>query len=534
MNINTPSVFIVFLLGLLLIGCNSKSEFNNNELKNEDKIDQSTSLIDESVINAMNINENAKKWSINFYKLRENHSLWVKKDSLSSSSSYFFNYVNSDTSLNIPFDYFSTPSYTQEASILEKEVLTILRCAEFLSLKDTSIINFQTVTFNQSQTISVEAFLEFIDTKNNSDSWVAHLLNYNEKNRRLTQMHLSMNQFTEYYGVENLITDKVPHEIKDSILAETFINQHLLKRNFIKDSTISGEELVTQLRSFQYMNGLNPDGELGKNTITALVETNYSRYLKGVISIDKMREFPDSLVGGKLIVINIPSYLLHLYIGHDVINTSRVIVGTKYNQTPLFTSYMKHIVVSPYWNVPYSIASKEILPHLKRDRSYLNRNNYSILDKNRNVLATDSIDWSNYRQSNFPFFVRQEPGPSNSLGLVKLVFPNDNSIYIHDTPSKSLFAREERTFSHGCIRTEAPFKLVTDILSSENHTYLDSLDVLSKRRKETYLFLNETFPVTIIYHTAGISDSTQQALFYKDIYKKEDQLYKLFQQPTKQ
>ncbi|HLV42334.1 MAG TPA: L,D-transpeptidase family protein [Brumimicrobium sp.] len=343
-----------------------------------------------------------------------------------------------------------------------------------------------------------------------------------------------MNQFTKYYGIEDLKTENPPKEIKDSIIAQNFITQQLLKRNFIKDSTIEGEELIEYLRSFQYMNGLNTDGELGKNTINALVETNYSRYLKGIISIDKMRDFPDSLLGGKLIVINIPSYLLHLYINDHVINTSRVVVGTQRNQTPLFTSTMKYIVVSPYWNVPYSIASKEILPHLKRDSSYLKRNRYSLLDRDRNVLSPESIDWKDYKQSNFPYFVRQEPGPTNSLGLVKLIFPNDKSIYIHDTPSKSLFGRDERTFSHGCIRTENPFKLVNDILTSEKHMYLDSIDVLKNRSNETYLILNETFPVTIIYHTAGISDSTQQVLFYKDIYKKEDHLYKLFQQPAEE
>src|SRR5690554_357124 len=534
MNINKPTVFIVFFLGLLLLGCNSKTEFKNNELNTEDKIDQSTPLIDESLINAMNISEKSKKWSIQLYKKLDYHSIWVEHDSLSSTISSFFDYVNSDTSLNIPLEYFSTSSYTEQANSLEKEVITALRCAEFLSLKDTTIINQEKNIFNQSAPVLVEAFIEFLENKKNTDPWEVHLLNYKEKNGRLIRMHLSMNQFTKYYGIEDLKTENPPKEIKDSIIAQNFITQQLLKRNFIKDSTIEGEELIEYLRSFQYMNGLNTDGELGKNTINALVETNYSRYLKGIISIDKMRDFPDSLLGGKLIVINIPSYLLHLYINDHVINTSRVVVGTQRNQTPLFTSTMKYIVVSPYWNVPYSIASKEILPHLKRDSSYLKRNRYSLLDRDRNVLSPESIDWKDYKQSNFPYFVRQEPGPTNSLGLVKLIFPNDKSIYIHDTPSKSLFGRDERTFSHGCIRTENPFKLVNDILTSEKHMYLDSIDVLKNRSNETYLILNETFPVTIIYHTAGISDSTQQVLFYKDIYKKEDHLYKLFQQPAEE
>src|SRR5690554_4904722 len=97
---------------------------------------------------------------------------------------------------------------------------------------------------------------------------------------------------------------------------------------------------------------------------------------------------------------------------------------------------MQYFVVNPYWNVPYSIASKEILPHLKKDSSYLRRNNYTLLDRNKNILIADSINWKNISPSNFPYFVRQEPGPRNSLGLVKLMFPNDHAIYIHDTRSE--------------------------------------------------------------------------------------------------
>lgn len=534
MKISFFSYFIVFLSVFLFVRCNSDFEFNDNELNIEENIDQSTSIIDESIINTMNINENAKKWSIELYKLRDNHAIWIKYDSLSTGISTFFDYVNSDTSLNIPFGYFSTSSFNKESSLLEKEIITVLRCAEFLSLKDTTIINHQKNTFNPSQRISPKAFIAFINEDSKLESWISRLLNYKENNKRLIQMHLALNDFTEKHGVEENKNEKIPTDLKDSVLVHNFITQQLRTRNFIKDSTLSNEDMLTHLRSFQFLNGLNADGEIGKNTITALTETNYSRYLKGVIAIDKMREFPDSLKSGKIIVINIPSYLLHLYIDDEVINTSRVVVGTQSNQTPLFTSTMKYIVVSPYWNVPYSIASKEILPNLKKDRSYLSRNRYSILDRDRNVLVTDSIDWNSYKPSNFPFFIRQEPGPSNSLGLVKLLFPNENSIYIHDTPSKALFSRDERTFSHGCIRTENPFKLVNDILSSEEHSYLDSVAVLSERSKETYLILNETFPVTIVYQTAGINDSTKQVQFFKDIYKKEDPLYKLIQQAIKE
>jgi len=531
MNSRFYFYLIVFFSVLLLVSCNSDSEFNENELKASEIIDEALIIIDESLINSMNINEFAKKWCKELYSSRNNKAIWTQSKSFSPLISSFFEYVNSDTSLNVPFGYFS-PSFNHKNSLIEMEILTVLRCAEFLSLKDTTIINYKKNIFNEPNRVSVNEFLDFISEDTKIESWIIRLLNYKESNHRLTRLHLALNEFIENYGVEDISSPSIPTDLKDSVLVHKFIIQQLFKRNFIKDSILSHEEMVNQLRSFQLMNGLNPDGEIGKNTINALIESNYSRYMKGVISIDKMRLFPDTLETNKLITINIPSYLLKFYIDNKIVNTSRVIIGNQNNQTPQLIATMQYIVVSPYWNVPYSIASKEILPNLQKDRSYLKKNNYSILDRNRNVLATDSIDWNNYKSNNFPFFVRQDPSPTNSLGLVKLMFPNESSIYIHDTPSKHLFTRDERTFSHGCIRTENPFKLVNDILSSENHKLLDSVNIFSTRKKEAYVFLKETFPVTIVYYTADLNDSTQQVIFYKDIYKKEDQLYKLFQKPS--
>ncbi|WP_417266360.1 L,D-transpeptidase family protein [Brumimicrobium sp.] len=533
MNSKILTVYVVFFSGLFLSGCNSNFEFNDNESKIENKIDQSTALIDESMIQAMKIDKNAKKWAIDLYNLNKNHAFWIKSESISSDQALFFAYVNSDTALNIPFGYFSTPSYKNETTLFEKEVITALRCAEFLNLKDTSIFNHQKNTANISQRVSAEHFIDFFNAFDNP-SWIAHLLNFKENNKHLVKMHLAMNKFTKKYGIETNTNSEIPTDLKDSLAVFHFISQQLMKRNFIEDTTLKQDELVEQLRQYQFLNGLNTDGAIGRNTIGALTETNYSRYLKGVLSIDKLRGFPDSLIGKKRIVINIPSYLLHLYIDDQIVNTSKVIVGTQKNQTPLFTATMQYFVVNPYWNVPYSIASKEILPHLKKDSSYLRRNNYTLLDRNKNILIADSINWKNISPSNFPYFVRQEPGPRNSLGLVKLMFPNDHAIYIHDTPSKSLFSRDERTFSHGCIRTEHPFKLAHDILASENHKYIDSVEHYLTLPKETYLILGEKFPVTIVYHTAGVNDSTQEVQFYKDIYKKEEEINQLFQSTPKE
>jgi len=536
MKLHSMKNKLTLLISLLFLAhlftkCSSGAEFNKNELNSDKKIDQIITTVDENTIDSLNIDKFSKDWAIKLYSSINNRSIWIKDGQITDSIAAFFEYLNSDIALNLPISYLSTMPFAPTDQLVKKEITSILRCAEFLSLKDTTLINYSENTLNNLSLVSQKRFLDFLEKKEDSDSWISHLIKYKEKNQRLIQMHFALNQFTSTYGIENNINEKLYLKIPKDSLAFVFIAQQLHNRNFITDTLMDTISLKENLRSFQLLNGLNTDAKLGKNTMEALSETNYSRYLKGIISLDKMRNFPDSLIGGKLIVINIPSYLLHLYVNNEVINTSKVIIGTQRNQTPLFTSSMKYIVVSPYWNVPYSIASREILPHLKKDVSYLKRNRYSIIDRDKNLLVPDSIDWLKYSSRNFPFFVRQEPGPSNSLGLVKLLFPNENSIYIHDTPSKHLFARDERTFSHGCVRTESPFKLVHDILSSENHKYIDSVDVLKERAKETYLILSDKFPVTIVYHTTGINDSTHQVQFFKDVYRKETDLYKLFREP---
>lgn len=526
-------LFTLLFIALLFAKCNSDFEFTENELNDDNKIQQIISSVDKLTIDDLNIDKSSKIWANELYDKLDNKSIWIKNGKISDSIADFFNYLNSDVALNLPIGHLSQSSFGLSDELVNKEIVSVLRCAEFLSLKDTTLFNQSKNTLNKLELVSKERFLDFLKEKQDSVSWIDHLINYKEKNKRLVQLHFALNQFTAKYGIENIINKKVYLKIPEDSLAFVFIAQQLYNRNFITDTLMDTVSLKENLRSYQLMNGLNMDAKLGKNTMEALMETNFSRYMKGVISLDKMREFPDSLLVNKLIIVNIPSFLLHLYVDNNIMNTSKVIIGTQWHQTPIFASTMKHIVINPYWNVPYSIASKEILPHLKENASsYLRRNNYAILDKDRKRLNVDSIDWNNYSQRNFPYFVRQEAGTSNSLGLVKLMFPNDKSIYIHDTPSKHLFARDERTFSHGCVRAESPFKLVNDILVSEKNTYADSIEVIKQRPKETYLILKETFPVAIVYNTSDINDSTQQIQFYKDIYKKEGDLYKLFKEPT--
>ena len=221
-----------------------------------------------------------------------------------------------------------------------------------------------------------------------------------------------------------------------------------------------------------------------------------------MVNMERCRWISTDLTKSKeLIVVNIPSYRLTYFKEGKATLVSNVVVGTALNKTVIFSGMMSYIVFSPYWNVPTSIKNKEILPAIK---------------KNKNYLAKHNMEW---KGSN----IRQKPGPNNSLGLVKFLFPNSNNIYLHDTPAKSLFSQEKRAFSHGCIRVEKPKELANLILQDDPSWTPEKIDAAMNGGKEKWYTLKNKIPVYIGYFTAWVDDEGV-INFYKDIYDRDNAL----------
>lgn len=203
----------------------------------------------------------------------------------------------------------------------------------------------------------------------------------------------------------------------------------------------------------------------------------------------------------EFIIVNIPSYKLTYFKDGKQALVSNVVVGTTMNKTVIFSGLMSHIVFSPYWNVPSSIIKKEIFPAMKKSKNYLVKHN---------------MEWNNGN-------IRQKPGPTNSLGLVKFLFPNSNNIYLHDTPSKNLFSSERRAFSHGCIRVEKSKELANLILQNDPIWTPEKIDKAMHKNKEVWHTLKNKIPVYIGYFTAFVDDEGD-INFYKDIYDRDIRL----------
>ncbi len=225
-------------------------------------------------------------------------------------------------------------------------------------------------------------------------------------------------------------------------------------------------------------------------------------------------------------MVNIPAYQLYLYNNRELTYQTNVVVGKKKHETPLLSSELTKIVLSPYWNVPKSITRNEIIPALQQDPNFLVKHNMKLISTNSHqpqVINPYSVDWFNIDHNAINFRVRQDPGARNSLGNIKFVFPNQYSVYLHDTPSRQLFAYPQRAFSQGCIRVEDPFGLAEALLSNElGWSKYDLLD-FTKQSKPKVVDLSDAVPIHIAYMTAW-ADEQGVVNFRPDIYNRDGQL----------
>lgn len=284
-------------------------------------------------------------------------------------------------------------------------------------------------------------------------------------------------------------------------------------------------ELAEGIKKLQRRHGMEPDGVIGQGTIQALNQTPEMLIRTAAVNLERLRWLPDTLKDSELIVVNTANFQLDFLHNRDTVFTSKVIVGKSYHATPQFSAEMSYIVFSPTWTVPTSITRTEIIPAVKKNRNYLASKNMKLLNSSGGVVDPASIDWAKVNPKTFPYTVRQEPGESNALGLAKFMFPNKHSVYIHDTPSRSLFEREDRALSHGCIRIQRPFDFAKFLLSHDPTWTDERIQQSMRQSKEVTVKLNRKIPVAIIYMTYWANGGGEM-FFRKDIYGRDAEIAK--------
>lgn len=298
------------------------------------------------------------------------------------------------------------------------------------------------------------------------------------------------------------------------VIAEAGTATDVPQPETLGDPKVFDAALAGAVRAFQARHGLNTDGVVGPATLAALNVSAEERLGAIAVNLERMRWMNRDL-GDRHVMVNIAGFTMALIDGGETVFESRVVVGKPRHQTPEFSDEMEHLVINPSWNVPRSIATKEILPKLRRDPGYLSRNNMQLIG-----AEPWFINWHTVTPSTFPGRIKQLPGKGNALGRVKFMFPNGNAIYLHDTPAKALFRRDGRAYSHGCVRVEKPFEFAYHLLAPQLGDPEGQFQRWLRSGRERWVNLDEHIPVHIGYRTAW-RDADGQWQFRSDIYGRD-------------
>ncbi len=508
----------------LLIATNLSDTPSDIDLVKEEVKKQLTTIPDSSLVKYYQHRDYKPIWIKD--SLYKQGVQWIKDVKYHGLNPFMFNVHKLDSMANgIHIDSLKNYAAMAKLDLLLTE--TVRECGRNihygkLNPKDFhSGWNFQSSTelapdsiwINSLQVHGIEYLNSFFEPQNTLYAKLRNELKRVYNKPELYQQKITDPGFKLQYGDSNKYVLPIKHKLL----------------NIPADSAISmafNRELRIAVVQFQKKHNLVPDGIVGSKTYHFL-SWNKNSYIQALrINMERLKWLPDSSLE-KGIVINIANQTLQYYRNNHLIFKSKVVVGKNKNETPVFSSQIDYLVFNPCWTVPKSIATTTILRGMQRDSTYLTRHHMFMCRDGKEILH-DSIDINDYTSSNFPFQVFQRTAPNNALGQVKFMFDNRFSIYLHDTNQKSLFNKNYRTFSHGCVRVQNALDLADKIFTIDKQL----------KDKESYLakgfpvkvYLHKQIPLSLVYITCHYDDTEKMIVYNKDVYLKD---YKIVDQVIK-
>ncbi len=508
---------LAIIIVLSIIGLSSCSEYDFDSKAGSNI--QKNNLLDDlnSDFNILLNNQNDSSYLIEFYKLSGGDLLWLNKDlELNERGKKIFSLMLHSEDYGLFNNlYESIDGLDSLVGISKDTTLTSCFIDFILDLKWGLLPNhLEKSPFPSSKSDELKFLNEIAGLINDVD--IDQLVlnsqpTHPQYHSLVTGLKIFNKKIKDY---RKLI--EVPVYKEDSILAYKKATDVLLNFGLLDSLNNNDSVILNALKIFQNQHGLTSDGIIGSNTSKALSRSPYDYFLHASVALEKWRK---RLNWAKdRIDINIPGFQLRYFQEDNVVRNHRVIIGTKFNRTIEILDTVEYLVVYPYWHVPYSIISNELIPKARKDSSYFKRNGYELLSGGK-IVNPELIDYD----AAFKYTVRQKGGKSNALGLIKFIFPNPAYIYLHDTPSKKLFNKEVRAFSHGCIRLENPLDLAKDLLIRDDNKYdVKMVDSLIKERERTKIFLNSKLPIYIHYTLASTNNGN--IIFHNDVYGEDKAL----------
>jgi hypothetical protein len=411
----------------------------------------------------------------------------------------------------------------KEGHPLVQELLLHYQIGTMLHDLDSGFIDFQHRKFKAKKFLSFSS--NWLTNKQNTDS-ILMARGPADTNYRYFAQHL-------YHFCNSSTFDTLSYQLSteknNKTLAWKQLQKALIGLGYSDESTDS-LGLRVALKLYQKNQGLNADGRIGTATVLAFAQSTQDQLYYAQISLDRLRQAtpkPTTYIG-----INLPSFTLQ-YVADDTLRAERrIIIGKMDHPTPELVSKIYQIVALPYWRVPSSIARKEILPALKRNSGYLQKEHMRIYGAGKKEIDPQIVKWKKIKNNTFPYLIEQDPGPWNSLGLIKFEFANSFSVYVHDTPNRNLFGQNFRSFSHGCMRADDPIELGKLMLTFDkrgdkiNKVSADSLQVLIDQKIHQRIPLLQHIPIFVMYQT--VTSDKNGLHFHLDLYQREQDLIALF------
>lgn len=509
------------VVGVMMIGCKNKlrkiitTDTSINEQTSYNNLFLDSVQLDKFIASDSGLAK-FKQDFFDFYRHRNYEFAWFDTSGLIEQSHNFYNLQNSyiadikDSSifsqeLQKLYEQYNNHSFHPDAadtSVIKAELLLTGQFFKYTSrvYQGSDINATELGWFIPRKKIDVKAALDsMMKTKGKAlDDYEPLNADYRQLEKYLLQYYALKNNanwdsISTAKSLKKGDSNTVVQQVKMRLIAFGDLAMADTSQKF--DTT-----LQKAVKQFQKRYGLSTTGQIGAATFKELNRPIDTLIRKILVNMERARwMLPDTLTTDHLIV-NIPEYKLHVYDSGKYSFNMNVVVGTAANSTVIFNGKLLYVVFSPYWNVTDDITKKEVMPAMKRDPNYLAKNNMEITGYHGKIPV-----------------VRQKPGPSNSLGGVKFLFPNSYNIYLHDTPNKELFSASKRSFSHGCIRLGEPAKLAQFLLRRDTTYTMDSIKTLMKLPKEKWLTIKPTVPVTIKYFTAWV-DRDGLLNFRDDIY----------------
>jgi murein L,D-transpeptidase YcbB/YkuD len=512
------SALLLFLSSLVLISCSRQEVRGKNFLKdpnlsNAEKLERylnSDSLMGEA------FTSEESQLLRTYYEQHDYQPFLLEQ--AASKDSLFNRLFERSLAFGIPREYLELSK--KNAHPVELDMVKVLHVARMVEIRDKGFLD---TSGRPKRTVPLASFRKMnVLTKATSYHSAANYLlalgpksdtSFKQLSDQIFDYGTKYKLDTANFSPKNFTTDE-----QRTALAKS----SLKNKGYITSSQPSNATFDKALLLFKLHNGLDSSLQMNNYTVEALCESNVKKLNRAALSLDKIRHRKNSY--GRLVLINLPEYMLYFYANDNLKAKHRLIIGKRTNETPELESEIRSIVVYPYWSVPASIVKKEIMPKVRKNKNYLAMHHYTI----RGINDTSALDVSKINLKANGYSILQSPGKWNSLGVLKFEFNNRHSVYVHDTPQKGLFNRAVRSFSHGCMRCEFPKELGKQFLTYDQEGRIKKsmppykLDTLLRDGKHRVLPLKTKIPIKVCYQT--VCASADRLVFYIDIYGRDSQL----------